>query len=84
MICMEEEIGEGFRYSFRCCNRYLKKHISKNFAALAFKERSNIFIIDTKHRVPIREVFDGLYVDLFKQKTDLSLLHQLHHSIRKV
>ena len=84
MICMEKENIEGdFDYSFRFCNGYLKKHITKNFAALAFKNADfNIYFIHTNNRVSIRGLIDDLYVHLYSpEDIDLSLLH---HSIRKV
>ena len=82
MICKEEKIGEDFYYSFRFCNGYLKKHISKNIVALAFKNGADISMMGTNNIVSIRELIDDLYVHLFApEDIDLSLLH---HSIRKV
>ena len=81
MICREERIGGDFYYSFRFCNGYLKKHISKNFAALVFKKDADLSL-NTHNRVSIKELIDDTYIHLFApEDIDLSLLH---HSIRKV
>lgn len=81
IICREEEIKEGFSYDFRYCKGYLKKYISKNFAGLAFKSPNhNIYSINTKNRVPIKELVDNSYSHLFSAREDIDL----HHSIRKV
>lgn len=81
MICREEGIGEKFYYSFLFYNGYLKKHISKNFADLVFKNGADCSM-GSNNRIPIKELIDDLYVYLFApEDIDLSLLH---HCIRKV
>ena len=77
IICREEEIGGEFHYSFRYCNVYLKKHITKKFAALAFKNANhNIYSTNTKNRVPIKEWIDNSYYHISAQENI-----DLHHSI---
>ena len=91
IICKEEKVGEDFYYYFLYCKRYLKKHISKNFAILAFKTNKAAAVypysIKTK-RVPIKELIDDIYDNTFfsysNQETEETDLTLLHHSIRKL
>lgn len=82
IICKEERIGENFYYSFRFYEGYLKKHITKNFASLVFKNGADFSSSGTNNRVLIRKLIDDLYV-YFSAQEDIDL-SSLRHSIRKV